>query len=295
MARNYIEYYLSNKQQPASSLELAYAGHEVCKPGHFFGPAVRVHYLIHFILKGKGFFTARGSRYSLHEGQLFLIKPGEECYYIADEKDPWEYMWIGFSGSEVTLILQDCGLMGNRPILDFENAPLLTDTLAHLIQQCEHKEENRYTLLGNLYLIFGCLTETHRESYTTVKNIYLRQALNYIQNNYTHHISVQSMCSFLGIDRTYLYRLFMKELGISPKNYILSYQLKVAGQLVTNSDLPIREIASACGFSSSASFAQQFYRTYGRSPRKFRNIDDSAQTTWSQTEACHQPVQDPNL
>ena len=74
MARNYVEYYLSNKQQPASSLELAYAGHEVCKPGHFFGPAVRVHYLIHFILKGKGFFTARGSRYSLHEGQLFLIK-----------------------------------------------------------------------------------------------------------------------------------------------------------------------------------------------------------------------------
>ena len=59
---------------------------------------------------------------------------------------------------------------------------------------------------------------------------------------------------------------FMKELGTSPKNYILSYQLKVAGQLVTNSDLPIREIASACGFSSSASFAQQFYRTYGRSP-----------------------------
>ena len=87
----------------------------------------------------------------------------------------------------------------------------------------------------------------------------------------------------------------MKELGISPQNYILSYQLKVDGQLVTNSDLPIREIASACGFSSSASFAQQFYRTYGRSPRKFRNIDDSAQTTWSQTEDCHQPVQDPNL
>lgn len=82
---------------------------------------------------------------------------------------------------------------------------------------------------------------------------------------------------------------------IPPKNYILSYQLKVAGQLVTNSDLPIREIASACGFSSSASFAQQFYRTYGRSPRKFRNIDDSAQTTWSQTEDCHRPVQDPNL
>ena len=164
-------------------------GYEQCDPGHSFGPATRNHYLFHYILSGTGTLMADNANgdtqtYSVKSGQGFMIFPGQINTYIADEQLPWEYMWIGFSGSEVTLILQDCGLMGNRPILDFENAPLLTDTLAHLIQQCEHKEENRYTLLGNLYQIFGCRTETHRESYTTVKNIYLRQALNYIQNNY---------------------------------------------------------------------------------------------------------------
>ena len=64
-------------------------GQEDCEPGHRFGPAVRPYVLIHFVMKGKGLFEARGQRYEVSAGQAFLIIPGEVTIYTADATDPW--------------------------------------------------------------------------------------------------------------------------------------------------------------------------------------------------------------
>ena len=45
---------LLTESQTRIALRLYYSGSESCAPGHFFGPAVRTHYLIHFIRSGKG-------------------------------------------------------------------------------------------------------------------------------------------------------------------------------------------------------------------------------------------------
>ena len=56
-----------------SSLTVYFCGKEECQPGHYFGPAVRPHYLIHVILKGKGIFQKNGVTYTLKRGDAFLI------------------------------------------------------------------------------------------------------------------------------------------------------------------------------------------------------------------------------
>ena len=81
-----------------SSLTVYFCGKESCQPGHYFGPAVRPHYLIHVILEGKGIFQKSGVTYSLKKGDAFLIPPMESTYYQADQEDPWIYAWVGFDG-----------------------------------------------------------------------------------------------------------------------------------------------------------------------------------------------------
>ena len=68
------------------------------EPLHRFGPALKPHYLIHYVLSGKGIFRLEGEEYPLEAGYGFLIEPGQMSLYQADEKEPWTYIWVGFAG-----------------------------------------------------------------------------------------------------------------------------------------------------------------------------------------------------
>ena len=57
------------------------AGEEVCKKGHCWGPGVRGHYLIHYVIRGKGSYYCGVNRYELTAGDLFVIYPGTVIQY----------------------------------------------------------------------------------------------------------------------------------------------------------------------------------------------------------------------
>lgn len=46
-----------------------------CTPAHSFGPAIRDHFLIHYIIEGSGTFLENGKLYKLHKNQGFIIFP----------------------------------------------------------------------------------------------------------------------------------------------------------------------------------------------------------------------------
>ena len=69
------------------------------EPLHCFGPAIKPHYVIHFVLSGKGMFSIGNKEYLLEQGYGFVIPPDELTFYQADEQNPWTYVWIGFNGS----------------------------------------------------------------------------------------------------------------------------------------------------------------------------------------------------
>ena len=80
-------------------------GREDCEPAHSYGPAIRNHYLFHYILSGKGTFMwqdgkRRENRAVLKAGQGFLISPGQITTYVADDRIPWEYCWLDLHRSQ---------------------------------------------------------------------------------------------------------------------------------------------------------------------------------------------------
>ncbi len=96
-------------------------GWEACAPLHSFGPFVRNHFLFHYIIQGSGILYSHAVNGEIHEYQLgkdqgFLICPGQINLYTADEKHPWEYVWIEFDGMRVKEFLQKAGLTQDTPI-----------------------------------------------------------------------------------------------------------------------------------------------------------------------------------
>ena len=102
-----------------TDLNVYQCGHHDCEPGHAYGPAVRDHYLIHYIYSGCGKFYFDGNTYSLHAGDGFLIVPDKITYYQADSKDPWSYSWIGFNGLKAESYLNSANLSAKNPIFTY--------------------------------------------------------------------------------------------------------------------------------------------------------------------------------
>ena len=64
-----------------TALRIYYCGREQCAPGHFWGPAIRPHYLLHVVLHGKGEFFYQEKKYELSAGDAFLIEPMQTHYF----------------------------------------------------------------------------------------------------------------------------------------------------------------------------------------------------------------------
>ncbi len=151
---------LLRESETGMGVRLYYCGSESCDPGHSFGPAVRSHYLIHFIRNGKGSYLRRGIRYSLKKGDAFLILPGETTKYMADTEDPWDYTWVAFDGAGAEALLASCGFSMKNVIFHAEN----DEKGEKLIRQTEAFEArfqderlNFLEILGHFYLLFSCM------------------------------------------------------------------------------------------------------------------------------------------
>lgn len=263
------------------SLNIYFCGQEACSPRHSFGPAVRSHYLMHVILKGKGKFHVNGQVYSLKRGDAFLIRPDQSTYYVADQDEPWEYAWVAFDGYEAKLVLENCGLTYEHPVFytqagnesDSESTheveKILTNMLT-LVERYDRLGRSTYETLGYLYFIFGIMQQMAGIFEESYERDYLRKACDYISQNYSYQIKVMDIARYIGIDRTYLYKIFRKELRVSPQEYLIEYRTKIAKNMLNHTSLTVTEIAYSCGFHDSASFCKAFKKNTRYTPIGYR-------------------------
>ncbi len=100
----------------------------------------------------------------------------------------------------------------------------------------------------------------------------IRSIKEYILCNLQEKISVEILCEKAHMSPTHFTRLFKKETGFSPYNYVLSARLSRAKELLLKTDKSVAEIAYETGFNSEANFIYCFKNSEGISPGKFRKI-----------------------
>lgn len=249
---------------------LYHCGHEECTPGHSFGPAIRPHYLLHFVRSGKGTYHVGNRSYTIGEGEGFLIHPGVTTVYQADATDPWEYCWIGFNGSDIDAMLSSCGLSHTSHLVkDYSNG-LLWDAFQSLMTAFHRLQSNDFECLGLLYQCFSYLCPPNEPNKIMLNEHYISKAMEYIHNNYAYDIKITDISGYVNIDRTYLYKLFQKELGVSPKEYLTKYRINIAQHLLEASALSMSEIAYSCGFQDASSFIKHFKKLLHITPLQYR-------------------------
>lgn len=258
----------------SKALNLYYGGWEICCPMHTFGPAIRQHYLVHYVTRGKGRLWMNDTCYVIEKDTMFLIRPGITCVYQADKDDPWEYCWICIDGYDVENMLNNSGFdKVNLLFFDKSNGEV-RDAMLNFIFYFSKYKNNGYMLLSRLYNIFGHMKIQMKKQ--QAKSIHVERAIDYIYENYSKNISVTDIANYLGIDRTYLYRLFKEEYNMSPQKYLLNFRLKAAMNKLEGGNMSIAEIAYSCGFNDASAFCHQFKKVYKDTPLNYRRYPQLA-------------------
>lgn len=248
-------------------------GIQKCEEGHSWGPAVRDHYLIHYILSGKGSYETGGQRYELTAGDGFLAFPSTVIHYRADGADPWEYSWVGFNGTEAERLVKLAGLSQDKPIFHCPLESPLAANLVSIFDATGSRVSDEIRMRGRLMEFLSTLieycgaNETQRDTGTGRR--YIEKALRFIQYNYFHSISVGDIADSVGISRSHLYRLFIEHLSMSPNEYLTRFRIDEACVLLRSQGLSVSEAAFSSGFSDQLYFSRVFKRYKGVPPSKY--------------------------
>lgn len=255
-------------------------GWEQCEPAHSFGPAARNHYLFHYVISGTGTLLADDSKgntqtYSVKSMQGFMIFPGQITTYIADKDLPWEYVWIEFDGLRVKSVLEAAGLTPDSPIYHAKSKELREEMMNEMLYMTENRDSSPFHLIGHLYLFLDYLTRSSSSIRLTqgsqLRDFYVQEALSFIEHNFQNDISVETIAESCGLNRNYFGKIFKEAVGKSPQEFLLSYRMLKAAELLKLTSLSIGDIGNAVGYANQLHFSRAFKNVYGISPRDWRN------------------------
>ena len=124
-------------------------------------------------------------------------------------------------------------------------------------------------MIGYLYLIFSCIIE-ETVAWGRPAQDYIESAVQYIEDRCFYRLTVEDVADHVGVERTYLYRIFKRELGCSVSEYIQKRKINKAQTLLLESNITATEIANSLCFDSVSHFSKAFKRLTGFTPTEYR-------------------------
>jgi len=264
------------KEREMTSLSVYNVGFQQCEPLYQWGPGIRDHYLIHYVVSGRGFYQIDEKKYTLNPGDTFLIYPHTKVTYFADKDLPWEYYWVGFWGSDASTILGATDFSPESPVIygDF-----FSDSIRdHIFKIYEARGNDAFhatAMTGQLYLTLARFIKdsANRPEINETSYTYVQKAIDYIHYHYSYPVSVDEVAGYVGISRSQLFRAFKAHLSKSPKEYLTEFRIRQACTLLKHSSLSIGVIAASVGFDNGLYFSKVFNKVKGMSPTAYRNIN----------------------
>jgi AraC-like DNA-binding protein len=247
------------------------AGHFYCSEGYNVKRDNYDSYLLMFIKSGHGVVTYENKTYSVNSNDVVLLdchKP--HCYSTED----WESLWIHFEGNVIkdffNLLYDSYGCvysLGNKPKIydylqkileDFHNNSTINEALISCYIQ---------DMLTELLLLSSSI---NLEETASADNPIII-ATSHIKHNFKNKITLEELSSRVNLSPFHFSRVFKKETGYSPYEYIQITRINEAKKLLKGSNLLIKEVAFATGFNSESSFVTSFKKHTKLTPKNFRN------------------------
>lgn len=245
-------------------------GSEACACGHQYGPAVRDHFLVHYVASGKGVFYADGHSYPIGPKQGFIIFPGQVSTYRADDFDPWIYAWVGYEGRSAAILTEMVGLTRGNPVFELDAEIDPYERIRRMLRAASDMRLGDMAMLGSLYQLLSEIGQGRSSANEQPETRYYKKAVWYLEGNYHRDVRITDVAAFVGLSRSQLFRVFQRAAGMSPKEYLNILRAEHAAKLLLATDLSLEKVALSSGFFSAGRMNAVFQDQYSTSPSQYR-------------------------
>ncbi len=230
------------------------------------------YFLLHFVVKGKGSITINNVKHEFAKNDLFILPANVPLAYYSDKKNPWEYYWINFNGLLAKKLTDSLGLYGNKIGITLND----TSIKKYFIKALQAKEKihtQPYIVTECLFGIFATVAEiAHLHDNDNNKDLSLFQQIhNYIiEHLYDYDLSAKKISSQFFINPCYFSTLFSKNANVPFKQFVNYERIKKATHLLETTDMFVKEVAEAVGFTDPLYFSKIFKKYRLVSPEEYR-------------------------
>lgn len=233
-------------------------------------------YQMLYTVEGEGQFESEstGGKVRIKEGDVFLLFPGEWHTYCPNPQTGWKQYWIGFKGKNMDDRVAAEFLSARRPVYHIGYSTQIISLYKDAMQAAmEEKAYMQQLLAGIVNHLIGLMYALERnillDKNAAHVNMVMR-AQQHIRESLESTLSIQDIAEMLGVSYSTLRKQFKEYTGLSPAIYQQDLKLQRAKELLTTTNLSIKEIAYRLNFDSPDYFSAKFKVKTGRKPSEMR-------------------------
>ncbi len=271
---------------PSVTLGVRSIGHYRLRPGEIDRTMIKHFVQLFWSVKGTGVIHLKGEPFKLTPGMIAFYFPGDIHDITPPSTGPaWEYRWLTLDGDLSRTIVEgfrftnSCAYYAGPPPVP------LFEKLAVYLRDVTLTGELRAGALA--FELLSKAAEKARPSTEATRrkrrlgpsrrldalDSFKESAVRSIQEHWADpHYGIEQIAAELRLHRSVFSRKFHAAFGLSPSNYLLRWRTQNAMNLLRNSDLPIAEVARACGWEDANYFARCIRKATGTSPVAFRSL-----------------------
>ena len=222
--------------------------------------------VFHFVLSGEGYINGK----KITKDTVFISFENNRMHYYPSRENPWQYIYMRLSGSEVRKAFADHGFELGLTVLPFHKKDALFKILSlHESFSDSANTDSRKIVANSVFLLFD--RKRNSVKIQSKQEEHAEQIKRYIDESYYKKITVESIASKFFLNKNYVRTVFVKYFGISPKQYIQKLRMERAVFLLLNTEEDISLVAKSVGYDDSLLFSKMFKSYHKCSPAQYRS------------------------
>lgn len=243
---------------------------------HSHGPILEISYLE----RGEQTYVVDGKEYHMRGGDVFVTQPDQPhgTGNYPEGKGVMFWMLIRLPG-ESTTILDLPEEEGAELIKKLRNLPhhfrghrSLKETLYRIFEVHGRDAGTLQTLNIRNLLIRYLLDVAHSAEFEDQSQISpeILEVMRFVRENLERNYMLEDLAARVGLSVSRFKARFKDEVGVPPADYVARQKVNKAMKLLRTTGMPITQIATSLGYSSSQYFATAFRRYSGKTPSQAR-------------------------
>ncbi len=228
-----------------------------------------------YTVSGRGAFRFGNQICDLEPGTAFIAEvPGNNCYYLPDDSDHWELLYVTIIGTEAIRLMREL-VEKNGAVFTHPEDCKTIDLFCEIYRTYQKgKIDNPFKASELAYrFIMTLYDEILLGNWKKARPEFIGKVIDYCMEHTGESLEVEDMAEISGLSRYHFTREFKKYTGMTPMAYYTEMRVKKAIRMLQAENKTIKEIAFECGYEDLSYFGKIFRKSTGMSPASFRDTE----------------------